>query len=67
MRDLTSMINEASEISYRVSLADVLDKKGLPMDVTISIERSQQSNFEEWLEEQEGNLFLHAAGRSVEY
>ena len=67
MRDLTSMINEASEISYRVSLADVLDKKGLPMDVTISIERSQQSNFEEWLEEQEGNLFLHAAGGSVEY
>lgn len=67
MRDLTSMINEASEISYRVSLADVLDKKGLPMDVTISIERSQQSNFEEWLEEQEGNLFLHAAGGTVEY
>lgn len=67
MRDLTSMINEASEISYRVSLADVLDKKGLPMDVTISIERSQQSNFEEWLEEQEGNLFLHATGGSVEY
>lgn len=67
MKNLTHIINEASEISYRVSLADVLDKKGLPMDVTISIERSQQSNFEEWLEEQEGNLFLHAAGGSVEY
>ena len=67
MRDLTSMINEASEISYHVSLADVLDKKGLPMDVTITIERSQQTNFEEWLEEQEGNLFLHAAGGTVEY
>jgi hypothetical protein len=67
MKNLTHIINEASEISYRVSLADVLDKKGLPMDVTISIERSQQTNFEEWLEEQEGNLFLHAAGGTVEY
>lgn len=67
MKNLTHIINEASEISYRVSLADVLDKKGLPMDATISIEKSQQANFEEWLEEQEGNLFLHAAGGTVEY
>lgn len=67
MKNLTDMITEASDISYRVSLADVLDKKGLPMDVTITIERSQQTNFEEWLEEQEGNLFLHAAGGTVEY
>lgn len=67
MKQLMDMINEASGISYRVSLADVLDKKGLPMDVTISIERNQQANFEEWLEEQEGNLFIHAAGGAVEY
>ena len=67
MKQLIDMIIEASDISYRVSLADVLDKKGLPMDVTITIERSQQTNFEEWLEGQEGNLFLHAAGGTVEY
>lgn len=67
MKQLIDMINEASGISYRVSLADVLDKKGLPMDVTITIERSQQTYFEEWLEKQEGNLFLHAEGGAVEY
>lgn len=67
MKNLTDMINEASDISYRVLMSDVRDKNGDPLTVTILVDKYDRGNFEKWLEEQEGNLFMHAAGGAVEY
>lgn len=67
MKNLTDMINEASDISYRVLMSDVRDKNGDPLTVTILVDKYSRGNFEKWLEEQEGNLFMHAAGGAVEY
>lgn len=62
-----SLITEAKQIEYRVSLADVLDKENLPISVSILIDKDDQKSFEKWLEEEESNLFLHACGGNVEY
>lgn len=67
MKNLSEMLNEASEISYRVLMSDVMDKNGDPLTVTILVDKYSRGNFEKWLEEQEGNLFMHAAGGAVEY
>jgi hypothetical protein len=48
-------------------MSDVRDKNGDPLTVTILVDKYQRGNFEKWLEEQEGNLFMHAAGGAVEY
>lgn len=67
MKNLTDMINEASDISYRVLMTDVTDKNGDHLTVTILVDKNSRGNFEKWLEEQEGNLFMHAEGGAVEY
>jgi hypothetical protein len=62
-----NIVNEAREISYRVQLADVLDDEDLPITITMSVEKEYQKQFEQWLENEEGNIFLHADGGKVEY
>lgn len=60
-------VNEAREIDYRVQLADVLDDEDLPITITMVVEKEYQKQFEKWLENEEGNIFLHADGGRVEY
>jgi hypothetical protein len=67
MKNITKMINEARQIEYRVAIADCLDKNGLPMSVVISIDAANMKYFEEYLANEEGNLFLHAEGGNIEY
>lgn len=62
-----SSVNEAREINYRVQLADVLDDEDLPITITMVVEKEYQKQFEKWLENEEGNIFLHATGGRVEY
>ena len=62
-----SLIAEAKQIEYRVSLTNVLDKEDMPISVSILIDKDNQKSFEQWLEEEEGNLFIHAEGGNVEY
>lgn len=62
-----SSVNEAREIDYRVQLADVLDDEDLPVTITMVVEKEYQKQFEKWLENEEGNIFLHADGGRVEY
>lgn len=54
-------------MDYRVMLNNVLDSEGLPITVTISVDKDNQESFERWLEEQEGNEIGHAEGGNVEY
>ena len=67
MKNIATMINEARQVEYYVSLANCLDKNGLPMSVTISIDTANMKHFEEYLEDEEGNTFLHAEGGNIEY
>jgi hypothetical protein len=60
-------INEARQITYRVQLLDVVDKEGIGISADIMIDKANQSSFEEWLEDQADNLFIHADGGNVEY
>ena len=67
MRKLTDFLTEARQIEYRVNVASVLDDEDLPVTVTILVDKENQKAFEKWLEDQEGNEFLHAEGGNVEY
>ena len=67
MKSITKMINEARQVEYSVSLANCLDKNGLPMSVVISIDAGDMKYFEAYLEDEEGNTFLHAEGGNIEY
>ena len=67
MKNITKMINEARQVEYSVSLANCLDKNGLPISVTISVDAADMKYFEAYLTEEEGNTFLHAEGGNIEY
>lgn len=60
-------INEASQVRYDVQLVDVVDKDGIGISATIMVDKVNQRSFEEWLEEQADNIFIHADGGNVEY
>lgn len=60
-------IKEAREIEYRVQIDGVQDSEGLPVTVSILVEKEYQKSFEKWLESEEGNTFGHAEGGNVEY
>lgn len=67
MKTLKEIVNEARQVEYRVSLIDVYDNHQLPVSATILIDKVYQNQFEDWLEEQQDNIFAHAEGGSVEY
>lgn len=67
MKIIKNMINEARQIEYRVSMIDVLDNEDLPITVTMVVDKEYQRSFEDWLEDQQDNLFGHAEGGSIEY
>lgn len=62
-----SSINEAREIEYRVALADVKDGDGIPITVTILVEKANQKVFEDWAIAEEGFNFIHCDGGNIEY
>lgn len=63
----TMNINEAREIEYRVSFLNFKDSDGLPATVKILVPREMARDFDNFLENEEGNIFQHAEGSSVEY
>lgn len=68
MKNLNNYLTEGRyDSEYRVSLIDVLDEDGLPLTVTILVNKYNRKEFENWLEEQQDNIFAHAEGGSVEY
>lgn len=67
MKNLTEfckegLVNEARQVSYRAAFV------GCPMiSVEILVDKADQAEFEEFLENEEGNIFTHAGGGNVEY
>lgn len=60
-------LNEAKQEEYRVSFLDVADSDGIPMTVTILVDKQYSKMFEKFLEDQQDNIFSHAEGGNVEY
>lgn len=62
-----ALVNEARQVEYRVMVNAVEDNDGLPVTVTILVDKEYQKSFEKWLENQQDNEFGHAEGGNVEY
>lgn len=67
MKDIIMKLNEAKQEEYRVSFLDVADSDGIPMTVTILVDKQYSKMFEKFLEDQQNNIFSHAEGGNVEY
>jgi hypothetical protein len=67
MKSLSKYLTEARQIEYQAALNDVRDSEDLPITISILVDKDDQKNFEKWLEDQQDNLFSHAAGGDVEY
>lgn len=67
MKDIIIKLNEAKHEEYRVSFLDVADSDGIPMPVTILVDKQYSKMFEKFLKDQQDNIFSHAEGGNVEY
>lgn len=67
MEGLRNFLTESRQVEYRMSLNGCLDSDGLPISVTVLIDKEDQKSFEKWLEQEEGNTIGHASGGNIEY
>lgn len=67
MEGLRNFLTEARQVEYRISLNDCHDPEGLPINITVLIDKEDQKSFEKWLEQEEGKVIGHAGGGNVEY
>lgn len=62
-----SNVNEARQIEYRVAFIGTRDEDGLPYSVSILVDKEYQRDFENFLDNEQDNIFAHAEGGTVEY
>lgn len=62
-----SLVNEAQQIEYHVSFLTTKDEDGLPYTVKIFVDKKYQRDFENFLDNEQDNIFYHADGGNVEY
>jgi len=67
MKTISEIINENKQNKYRVSLVDCKNSEKLPISVDIYVNSDDIEEFENWLNNQKGDTFLHAEGGHVEY
>lgn len=62
-----AIVNEASQVPFRVAFNEFKDQEGLPIGVTIMVDRENAEDFKKFLEKEEDGIFAHADGRGVQY
>lgn len=62
-----AIVSEASQLEFRVAFNDFKDAEGLPVGVSILVDRENAGDFRKFLEKEEGGIFAHADGRGVQY
>ena len=67
MRNLQEFINEGKQIEYRVSLIGCVDDRDLPITVTMLVDPKDQEDFENYLEDEQDNIFAHVEGGNIEF
>jgi hypothetical protein len=60
-------VNEAQQIEYHVSFLTTKGEDGSPYTVKILVDKKYQRNFENFLDNNEDEIFYHAVGGTVEY
>lgn len=60
-------VNEAQQIEYQVSFLTTKGEDGSPYTVKIFVDKKYQRNFENFLDNNEDEIFYHAVGGTVEY
>ena len=65
---INTNINEAREVEYRVTFLGFNENEdGLPTTVKILVPKEYARAFDNFLKNEEGKIFGHAEGSSVEY
>ena len=68
MKNITErFVNESRDIEYHVSFLDIKDSDGTPFTVRIIVDKRNQLEFENWLENERYNSIAHAFGGAIEY
>jgi hypothetical protein len=62
-----SIVNEAQQVEYHVSFLTTKDEEGIPYTVRILVDKKYQRNFENFLDNEQDNIFYHVDGGNVEY
>lgn len=68
MKDITRKINESTgEVEYHVQWVDCKYPDGSSVSTLIVVDKKDAEIFEDFLNDQEANIFVHAEGGDVEY
>lgn len=67
MKDLTELFKEGAQQQYRVAFIDVKDSEGVPVTVTILVDKANVKEFEKFLLDKQDDIFYAAEGGNVEY
>ncbi len=68
MENTTSLLNEAKREEYVVTFMDCIDEDdGMPITVSIMVDKVDVKAFERFLKDEADFIFLHAEGGSIEY
>lgn len=67
MKTIGEFINESMPQWFEVAFNGFVDKEGLPVGVTILVDREYAKAFDKFLEKEEGGIFAHADGGETEY
>lgn len=62
-----SVVNEAQQIEYHVSFLTTKDEEGIPYTVRILVDKKYQRDFENFLDNEQDNIFYHVDGGNIEY
>ena len=61
------IINENSNVTYKVAISSITDNEGLPITVTMSVDSAYRKEFEKWLDSQIENEFSAANSTDGHY
>lgn len=67
MKTLKDRIFEERQIKYNVAFIGCTDSEGIPVSCTISIDASNQKEFETYFKNEQDNIFVHVEGGNIEY
>jgi len=66
MKHITEYLS-GNQKEYKVSFLNCVNDEEIPVSATIYVDENNADCFEKFLNEQEGDIFIHAEGGNVEY
>lgn len=68
MKNINKFLYERgpAKVTYQVAFSNCKDNSGLPVSAQILIDQENVKEFEKYLADNEGEIFAHAEGGSIE-